>query len=413
MKTTGIILIVVAILVVTATAYHNSRKRQVPVVFSPKEMITALWNSYKSAYIESSSGRTIDRQQGNVTTSEGESYALLRSVWMDDKETFDRSWGWTKTFLRRPGDHLFSWLYGKHPDGSFGVLTEKGGDNAASDADTDIALALLFAYSRWGQTDYLVSAREIIRDIWRNEVVDIKGRPYLAANNLEKKYSREAIVVNPSYFAPYAYRVFAELDPQDNWEGLIDTSYAVLQASAAASAGASPSAGLPPNWALVNRSTAVIRPATAEGLTADYGFDALRVPWRIALDWRWYGEARARTTLASFAALEREWRSKGIIYGGYSHDGQATVPFEAPAMYGGSIGYFLVADPRNASEVYEQKLRALYDPDTSSWKRELSYYDDNWAWFGVALYHDLLPNLLPAVGTYRSNSPFVRETRIP
>jgi hypothetical protein len=35
----------------------------------------------------------------------------------------------------------------------------------------------------------------------------------------------------------------------------------------------------------------------------------------------------------------------------------------------------------------------LFNPDTNTWKEELSYYDNNWAWFGIALYNNLLPNL--------------------
>jgi endoglucanase len=62
-------------------------------------------------------------------------------------------------------------------------------------------------------------------------------------------------------------------------------------------------------------------------------------------------------------------------------------------MYGGTIGYFMINDPSSADEIYEQKLKTLYDQDSNSLRTPLSYYDSNWAWFGLALYNDLLPNL--------------------
>ncbi len=73
---------------------------------------------------------------------------------------------------------------------------------------------------------------------------------------------------------------------------------------------------------------------------------------------------------------------------------------EVPSLYGGTIGYFMLADPAHAADVYQQKLLFLYDPGANAWKVPLSYYDDNWAWFGIALYNHLLPNLtekLPAL----------------
>ena len=34
-------------------------------------------------------------------------------------------------------------------------------------------------------------------------------------------------------------------------------------------------------------------------------------------------------------------------------------------------------------------------PDFQDWKTPLGYYDDNWAWFGIALYNNFLDDLYP------------------
>ncbi len=104
----GVTLIGAAVVLIGTVAYYNSQKRQVPIVFSPRAMLDALWGTYKKEYI--SNGRAIDRQRGDITTSEGQSYSMLRAVWLDDRSSFDESWEWTKTNLKRSDDHLFAWM---------------------------------------------------------------------------------------------------------------------------------------------------------------------------------------------------------------------------------------------------------------------------------------------------------------
>lgn len=392
-RTFGLLCLIAAILLIGAVAYHNSQKSSVPIVFSPKDMLGAIWGKYKDRYIEQPSGRTVDHQHDDISTSEGESYSMLRAVWMDDQTAFDQSWQWTNKYLGRSDNHLFSWLYGKRPDGTWGVRADIGGQNSASDADTDIALALVFAYGRWQNPAYLAAAKQIIPDIWNNEVIQVGSMPYLSANNVEKTSGASTFVANPSYFAPYAYRIFARLDPAHPWQKLVDSSYQILNASMDNKLGKNLSNGLPPDWILVDRATAAVSAGTGNNLSSNYSFDAMRVPWRLAIDWQWNQDPRARDTLNKMNFLKNQWRTTGVLYAGYSHDGQLVNDFQAPAMYGGSIGYFLVADVQDANAIYDAKLRSLYNPDTDSWKQPLSYYDDNWAWFGLAMYHNFLPDL--------------------
>lgn len=391
-KKIGYIFLLISILIFIAVLYKNNARRQIPIIFSPKSVLDATWLQYKIEYLEPETLRTLDKQQSNITTSEGQSYTMLRSVWLDDKETFDTSWQWTKDNLQRPNSHLTSWLFGQRPDGSYGVLTDRGGHNSASDADVDIALALIFAHSRWKDEIYLGDAHEIIDDIWEEEVVVINNKPYLAANNVEKQTS-EKIILNPSYFAPYAYKIFAEIDVEHDWHALSDSSYEVIEQSMNINLGSEPSVKLPPDWITIDRQTGELGVVNNPNLTTNFGYDALRLPWRLTLDWKWNKDGRAEYLLKSMGFLESEWNKNGLIYATYTHDGKVVNKYESPAMYGGTIGYFMTANPSLAKEVYQKKLQTLYDPDEQAWKQVLSYYDDNWVWFGIALYNDLLPNL--------------------
>lgn len=389
--TVGIILAGLAAAAVVDYRHNGAARR--PLVYSNNAMLYELWVNYKANVIEPGSGRTVDRQQGNDTTSEGQSYTMLRAVWIDDKATFDKSWQWSQKFQQRP-DHLFMWKYGQRSDGSYGILTASGGANTAADGDTDIALALLMAYSRWGDIKYLEQAKLIIPSIWNQEVVLAGGHPVMTADDLEKN-SPSSVVVNPSYFAPYAYKIFAKVDPTHDWNALADNSYALLNRMSQAKLGSPQSDGLPPDWVIMNRQTAALSPPPAANSNMDtnYGYDAMRIAWRLGLDYSWYHDQRDKNVLANFQLLGNQFASTGKLTAIYSHAGQPLTNYESPAAYGTAIGYFKVIDPAAATKLYNHKLTTLYNPDTQGWVRPLSYYDDNWAWFGMALQLNALPNL--------------------
>ena len=388
----GFFLLILSIATLSAVGYVNSNKREVPIIFSEKEFFNTLWENYKLEYIEADTGRTLDKQQGNITTSEGQSYTMLRAVWVSDRETFNKSYKWTKDILRQKDSNLHSWLFGERSDGSYGILVERGGNNAATDADSDIALALIFAYEKWRDTYYLDEAKLIIKDIWDKEVVLIDGKPVLVSNDIEKNNTNK-VIVNPSYFSPYAYRIFKTVDPANDWIGLATNSYAILKESSKLPLDVKKSVGIPPDWIDIDMRTGNITASQYQNLSTLYSFDALRIPWRIALDWQWFKEPLAKEYLDSLSFFSNEWSEKQSISSSYSHSGEILESTQVPSMYGGIIGYFLVSDPEKGKEIYEQKLQILYNPDTNSWKKTLSYYDDNWAWFGIGLYNNLLPNL--------------------
>lgn len=389
-----------AIALILFVAYMQGSKRQIPLVFSNKEMLEGLWNSYKDTYLEPETYRTLDKSRDNLTTSEGEAYTMLRAVWVGDRDIFDKSALWSKNNLKRKNDNLYSWLFGKRSDGTYGVITEQGGQNSASDADTDIALAYVFAYARWKDEAYLSKARLILSDIWKYEVIYVGNKPYLAADNVEKKVEKSSVLMNPSYFAPYAYRIFAEVDKKHPWSDLVATSYDVILKSITLPLNKGQSAKLPPDWIEMNKATGNIFASGSRNLSTNYSFDAMRVPWRVALDYLWNRDFRAVDALSHMKILDSIWESERVLGSSYSHDGKLVLPVETPSFYGANIGYFLLASPQNATEMYKEKLLALYDPDRDSWKDDLSYYDSNWAWFGIALYNDELPNL--AKGTFEN-----------
>lgn len=366
-----------------------------PLTRSRTAALTDLWRVYKDIYLQAGSRRTVDLQNGGITTSEGESYTMLRAVWMDDQRTFADSWQWTKDNLQRD-DHRLAWRFGPRPDGSYGIQDRIGGNNSATDADVDTAFALLMAYSRWKQDVYLYDAQPLISAIWTGSVVTVDGGPVLTSDDVQRADPLK-VLVNPSYFAPYAYRVFAVVDRQHPWQALVDNGYELLDRLARQPLDARSAAGLPPDWVYLDRRTGRFS-AAGGGLTTTFGYDALRLPWRLALDSLWYGDPRARRQLERESPLARAWTQDHRLAASYHRDGTAAAGYESPAMYGGAMGYFTVVRPDLARQVYDRKLLPLYDPDTEGVTGPLGYYDSNWVWFGMALQLRELPNLTVTQG---------------
>ena len=165
--------------------------------------------------LHQSDGQVIIPEEGGGTISEAQAYALLRAVWANDATVFNRVYLWTYEKLSRGrahGDRLLSWRWGRLPDGSWGVLDA----NSATDGDLDYALALVLAARKgWrapsGLPDYREEARRVQADILAKEVVALPdGDLLLTPGNWHEP--QPPYLVNPSYFSPAAYRLFARSD---------------------------------------------------------------------------------------------------------------------------------------------------------------------------------------------------------
>ena len=389
MKQLGIIFIILSVGILAYVLYANSRYSSVTRTFSPYSLITSSWEFYKKKFINAD-GRVIDFSQNNITTSEGQSYAMLRSVWVDDKGTFDKVWHWTKTTLKRPDDNLFGWRWGQRSDKIYGFY-DNGGNNSAADADTDIALALILANKRWQDSSYLNDAKVILKDIWNVETDTVQNNRFVLAGNWAKQ--KDTVIINPSYFAPYAYRIFAQVDTEHDWNSLIDPAYDLLNKSGKDPLDTNKAVGLPPDWMALSRSSGTYVKPSDQNLRTTYSYDAVRVPWRIALDYSWNKDERARLYLeSSFEYLKNLYQQNGKLASTYAHDGTVVINTENPVMYSTFLGYLQIVDPSAAKKMYEEKILKLYSNELNTFNTDIPYYEQNWLWFGTALYNGFIKN---------------------
>jgi endo-1,4-beta-D-glucanase Y len=258
------------------------------------------------------------------TVSEGIAYGMMMAVYMDDQALFDDLWRYEQRHLDPNG--LMDWHIS-----SDGMRVLGGG--AATDADEDMAFALLMAERQWGgmgmlAKTYMQLAREQIDLVWRHEVLDGK---LIKPGDTWGAWS----VVNISYFAPSYYRLFARVDGNTTgWNDVIKTVYDTIDNALSAENG-NETNGLVPAWCT---SDGAPNPNVFQGGGAPthYQYDSCRTPFRIGLYWCWFGETRARDYVAKTSTF---FAGKGAaaIVDGYDLNGAAR-PFKAGERSAAFIG---------------------------------------------------------------------------
>lgn len=232
---------------------------------APRELTAAeAGRAFLDSYVDPD-GRVVRRDQGGDTVSEGQAYALLIAVALEDRATFDRVWAWTQQQLLRP-DGTLSWRW------QGGQVVDAA---SASDADLDAARALVLAGHRFGDSDLTAAGTKLGTAILDVETQRTGLGRILTAGSWA---NREPYAYNPSYASPVAVDVLAAASNDRRWDELTRGSRALTTAVL-------DSTDLPPDWAQVRRSGAVEPMPGAAGRGNEgvrYGYDATRLPLRYA-----------------------------------------------------------------------------------------------------------------------------------
>lgn len=332
--------------------------------------VSATWAAYRITYI-SHDGRAIDYKNGAITSSEGQSYAMLRALWMGDRDTFDRAWTWTNANLQASNPaQLPAWKWGQDAGGEWVVLDPQ----PASDADQLIAYSLIGAAKRWKQPRYLEQARAILDQIWLQEVGQVGGRWTILPGPWAKGQPETRL--NPSYFLPFALREFAAADSAHPWSQLVDDGYLLLTQCRGKS-------GLPKDWCYLDTASGqMLEPA--DPAHDDFGFEAFRVGWTLAAEVKWHHERRARALLGPYINLLSRPATPVPIPGIIGSDGSAKVSWIYPGMYGALLPAWGIRRPAAANRMWRDELVPLRREH--GWGDPDDYYGQNWIWFGLALW---------------------------
>ncbi len=262
-----------------------------PSVSQPYDAILLkTWEGIKKRNIDSYEVKLVHRPKSEMphdAVSEGVGYGMLCALYCNDQAYFNKIWDAAEQCMWATGS--YNWRVDK--DGNL------QGGGAATDAEEDIACALIFAdilvkrhiwqehASPKGAT-YAERAQSIIENIWANLVEEGK---YLRAGS---QFGGKSFV-NPGYFAPAFYRIFNGYGAAaHDWNGLIDQCYLSIAASQGYKNGLVPD-WMKPDGAFTDGGIGY----NAYGNSRYFYKDAIRVLWRCAMDYQWYGEPRAKTFL--------------------------------------------------------------------------------------------------------------------
>lgn len=273
--------------------------------------IYSVYESWRNTFAEScNNGRyriKFDAPNDDQTVSEGIAYGMLLSVYANDKELFDGLWLYYQDFANANG--VMNWKI----NGCNSVLEYNG----ATDAELDAAYALIVADKRWGSAgtiNYGSDAQSLISIIKSHEVE--------SSTNVLKPGDAwgGTSVTNPSYFSPGYFKVFGIYTNDTTfWNAVASKSYTILNANLSQNNAVY---NLVSDWCKAdgNYSSEV---SWAYNQGKSYYYDAARTPWRIAIDYIWYGETSALNYTNLCNDFVNNQGGFNQIYPGYSQAGVA------------------------------------------------------------------------------------------
>ena len=288
---------------------------------------------------------------GSIAVSEGQGYGMIIVAYLAGYDPqahtyFDGLYNFYKAHISdTAGSALMAWNQVAGCRNAPGT-DSGGGSDSSTDADIDIAYALLLADRQWGSDgaiDYRHEAKRIIRDILR---YDINHRSWLP------KLGNSAFPGDPEYFDTRSsdfitdhFRAFQAVSGEDKWQLVIDRIYHLV---ARMQEKFSPDTGLLPDFI----QGTDVRPVPAAGRLLESRYDgsyhenACRLPWRLATDYLLYGEKRAKKAVERINGwvMRATQGDPGRIRAGYTLAGKGlpgsdypSAAFVAPLAVGAMV----------------------------------------------------------------------------
>jgi endo-1,4-beta-D-glucanase Y len=336
-------------------------------------MITNHWNEWRNKWVTSNGaggagkrrvlfdGSPAPVNSGDYTTlstvSEGQAYGMLFAVYFNDQVLFDDLYAYYKAHLNGVG--LMGWKIGY--DGNF--YAADGGGGSATDADEDVAAALCFAHKRWTSSNrytYLGEATTVIGRLKQFNTWPDGGVKRGEWDNNDHIY-------NASYFMPAWYRIYKSVTGDAFWDTVIAKGYATIAASANVTTGL-----IPENFGYnaFNNSIYYI------GGRDRYQYDSVRIPWRVGIDWLWYGNTDGKNMAGKIGTYYGSVMNLGTIENPQIRadrniDGSNAGQYETTAFIG-MAGVGMQVQPDSFKSQFT--LRTLLDSNSFRYDCQNQYY---------------------------------------
>lgn len=329
------------------------------------------WDAYTQRFVDQQ-GRVIDHGRGDLTTSEGEAYAMFFALVAGDRARFDKLLGWTTDNLAQ-GDltaRLPAWSWGKAPDGSWRVLDS----NPAADADLWMAYALCEAGRLWKVPRYEKMGELMAARVAEREIVRFPGVGAVLIPGTEGFHpDARSWLVNPSYMPPELLEYFARRSPAGPWKDVLASLPVILRTKG----------GFAMDWMRTEAGGVQPAPGASGGVAGVPvgSYEAIRV-------YLWLGMANPRTdgvklSLAELGGMAAYLKSHTTPPSAVDPAGNVLVK-DAPVGFSAAVIPFLRAQGMKKEEQTQQdRLVALRDPKTGLYGKDGAYYDQNLALFAT------------------------------
>lgn len=280
---------------------------------SLKTVANQAYNSWRKTYvIPAGPGmlRVVRPQNQNDTVSEGIGYGMLLALSNNDLSTFQGLWTYAEKYRDAYG--LMNWEI----NGSAQVI----GTGSATDADEDMAYALVLAHQKWPHHGFGVDAETLINAILAHDISP--SNRVLPGDSWGPTQ-----IMNPSYIFPAYYQVFAQFTGNDRWNTIAQQNSEWLAQNA------NSKTGLLPDWINANGTIPAI---SWDQYPQDWYYDAVRVPWRL-----WMAASTGNQSANQILTREGQWiqqsgnvsLTSGYTLGGQPLNNYQSGPFISAAAF--------------------------------------------------------------------------------
>lgn len=277
------------------------------------EHVRGWYDSWSTKYLQACNDALrpgVDPLSRSLVEAQG--FAMVAAAYMGDRPTFDRLNTFYERKLTAYGCGLMGW------DNTCEGFTDQG---AATDGDIDVASALIVAHWQWPGEGYDDKARDVIENL-RPMIVDCGGTYALHPGCAGETPWGGCDETDASYYSPAFFRYFADFSGDDAWRKLADDSHVIRDAAA------HPSTGLVPDWQSVSG-----RPGAGERKDF-FSFDAIRTPYKHALDYLWHGNEAAREWCVKITSWAHDEVGVENLVDGYELDGTRVGQYHNLAVVG-------------------------------------------------------------------------------
>jgi endoglucanase len=330
-----------------------------------------LWTHYAERFVQVD-GRVVDHDRDDLTTSEGQSYAMFFAIVANDQSRFDLLYRWTLEHLADGSleNHLPAWSWGHKDDGSWGIED----NNSASDADMWIAYDLIQAGRLWKRPDYTVAGQSLLTLIARREVVQVLGFPVLLPGHSGFEHGG-AVFLNPSYMPLFLLHAADRAQPVGPWAALAASLPALLHSGSFA--------GFASDWITISPNGTIhpMPPPDSHTTVATGSYDAIRVYlWSGITDPGAPGRDAVLKELSGMTTYMRTHSDPPE----FVHNGNPATGSSAPVSYSAALIPFLDASRAPAAaKQQERRLNVAWSPRTGLYGDPPRYYDQNLSMFAL------------------------------